>query len=151
MKGMSIVSVTKNSFGKMPDGQEVYVYLLDNGNGLSAEIITYGGIVKNLYVNDKNGIKTDVVLGRDTLKDYLHNDGYLGALIGRHANRIAKGKFNLNGREYCAGINEGYNSLHGGNSGFDKKLWESNAVDGAEPALILTLLSPDGEEGFPDI
>ncbi len=143
------MSITKNIFGKMSDGQEVYVYSLDNGRGLSAEIITYGGIVKNLYVNDENGKKTDVVLGRDTLEEYLHNDGYLGALIGRHANRIAKGKFNLNGREYHAGVNEGNNSLHGGYKGFDKKVWEANAVDGSEPSLILTLLSPDGEEGFP--
>jgi aldose 1-epimerase len=105
--------------------------------------------LKNSYVTDKNGAKTDVVLGRDTLEDYFKNDGYLGALIGRHANRIAKGEFTLNGREYKVGINEGKNSLHGGNTGFDKKLWSAKEIDGAEPALELSLVSEDGEEGFP--
>lgn len=143
------MSVTKTEFGQMPDGEKVYEYLLDNGQGLSAAILTYGGIIKNLYVTDKNGVKTDIVLGRNSLDDYLQNDGYLGALIGRHANRIEGSEFELGGKVYKVGANEGRNSLHGGNIGFDKKLWGSSAVDGKEPALILTLLSPDGEEGFP--
>lgn len=149
MKGTVKMAITKSLYGKLLDGAEVYAYTLDNGLGLSAEILTYGGIVKNLYVTDKNGIKTDVVLGRDTLSDYLSNDGYLGALIGRHANRIAGGEFELNGTKYNVGINEGKNSLHGGNTGFDKKVWSAQAIDGKEPSLVLTLMSPDGEEGFP--
>lgn len=143
------MSIVKTEFGAMPSGEKVYSYLLDNGKGLSAEILNYGGIIKNLYVTDKNGVKTDVALGRDTLEAYLKNDGYLGALIGRHANRIKKGTFILNGESYNVGVNEGNNSLHGGNVGFDQKIWEVNEVDGDEPALVLTLLSPDGEEGFP--
>lgn len=143
------MSIVKTEFGTMPDGEKVYSYLLDNNQGLSAEILNYGGIVKNLYVTDKNGVKTDVALGRDTLNDYLKNDGYLGALVGRHANRIAGGEFVLNGEKHTVGINEGKNSLHGGKIGFDQKLWGANAIDGAEPSLVLTLLSPDGEEGFP--
>jgi aldose 1-epimerase len=143
------MSITKNSFGTTPSGEKVFAYQLSNDNGLSAEILTYGGIVKNLYVTDKNGVKTDVVLGRNTLEDYLHNEGYLGALIGRHANRISKGTFELNGKQYNVGINEGANSLHGGNIGFDKRVWSAEEKDGAEPALILTLISEDGEEGFP--
>ncbi|MCD8390360.1 MAG: galactose mutarotase [Firmicutes bacterium] len=141
--------IVKTEYGKAGD-KTVYCYTLDNGGGLSAEIINYGGIIKNLYFNDKNGVKTDVVLGRDTLDDYFKNDGYLGALIGRHANRIAGGKFTIDGREYNAGINENGNSLHGGNVGFDKKVWdaEESGTD-AEPSLVLSLLSPDGEEGFP--
>lgn len=143
------MAIIKSLYGKTPSGKEVYVYALDNGKGVSAEILTYGGIIKNLYVTDKNGVKTDVVLGRDTLEDYLQNDGYLGAAIGRHANRIARGEFELNGKMYHVGINEGKNSLHGGKIGFDQKVWEAKAVDGAEPSLVLTLTSPDGEEGFP--
>lgn len=143
------MSIIKTEFGTMPDGEKVYSYLIDNGNGLSAEILSYGGIVKSLYVTDKNGVKTDVVLGRDTLSDYLQNDGYLGALIGRHANRIKNSKFELNGEMYKVGTNEGNNSLHGGNVGFDQKIWDVNEADGEEPSLTLTLLSADGEEGFP--
>lgn len=143
------MSIVKTEFGTMPSGEKVYSYLLDNGNGLSAEILNYGGIIKNLYVTDKSGVKTDVALGRDSLEAYLKNDGYLGALIGRHANRIKKGTFILNGETYNVGINEGSNSLHGGKIGFDQKIWEVDEVDGSEPALVLTLLSPDGEEGFP--
>ena len=100
------MSITKTEFGTMPSGEKVYSYLLDNGQGLSAEILNYGVIINNLYVTDKNGIKTDGALGRDTLEDYLKNDGYLGALIGRHANRIKKGMFVLNGETYHVGINE---------------------------------------------
>lgn len=143
------MSITKSLYGKTPAGEEVYEYTLDNGKGVSAQILTYGGIIKNLYVTDRNGVKTDVVLGRDTLEDYLKNDGYLGAAIGRHANRIALGEFELNGKTYHVGINEGRNSLHGGKIGFDQKVWKANAVDGAEPALTLKLTSKDGEEGFP--
>lgn len=143
------MSIVKTEFGTMPSGEKVYSYLLDNGMGLSAEILNYGGIIKNLYVTDKNGVKTDVALGRDTLEDYLKNGGYLGALIGRHANRIKKGKIVLNGETYTVGINEGNNSLHGGKTGFDKKVWDAETIDKDEPALALTLLSPDGDEGFP--
>ncbi len=150
MKGRKTMPITKKSFGTLPSGEEVFVYEMDNGKGLGAEILSYGGIVKNLYFSDKNGTKTDVVLGRDTLEDYLNNDGFLGAAIGRHANRIAGGKFELNGAVYSVDVNEGNNSLHGGARGFDKKVWtvtESGTPD--EPELIMTLTSPDGDEGFP--
>lgn len=129
-------------------GETVYCYTLDNGRGMSAEIITYGGIIKNLYVPDRHGHKTDVVLGRNTLEDYFNNDGYLGALIGRHANRIAGAKFTLNTVEYNVGANERGNSLHGGFCGFDKKVWQA-AADEENTALTMTMTSPDGEEGFP--
>ena len=143
------MAITKTVYGTLPSGEEVMMYTLDNGNGLSAEITNFGGIVKSLYVTDKNGVKTDVVLGRDTLEDYLKNDGYLGALIGRHGNRIAKGEFELNGETYHVGINEGNNSLHGGKIGFDQKVWSAVENDGEEPSLALSLVSADGEEGFP--
>ena len=143
------MSISKTDFGTMPNGEKAYLFTLDNGNGLKAEITNYGGIVKSLFVNDKNGNPTDVVLGRDSLDEYLNNFGFYGAAIGRHANRIANSEFELNGTVYKVGANEGKNSLHGGIIGFDKKLWSAEAVGGSEPSLILSLTSPDMEEGFP--
>lgn len=144
------MAITKKMYGTTPDGESVYEYTLDNNNGMSVVIINYGGIITNLYVTDKNGVKTDVVLGRENLEQYLKNDGYLGALIGRHANRIKKGVFELNGKEYHVGINEGANSLHGGVHGFDQKVWDAieEGTD-SEPSLVLSITSEDGEEGFP--
>lgn len=144
------MGIKKEVYGTMPTGEAIHLYTLDNGNGMTAEILNYGGIVKSLYVKDNKGKKTDVVLGRDSLWDYLKNDGYLGALIGRHANRIKKGEFELSGKIYNVGINEGKNSLHGGVKGFDSKVWDV-VEDGTEeePSLILSIMSKDGEEGFP--
>lgn len=145
------MAITKKLFGKTSCcGKEVYSYTLDNGNGLSAEILNLGGIVRSLYVTTKDGRKIDVVLGRDSFDEYLKNDGYIGALIGRHANRIKNGEFELNGVKYHVGINEGKNSLHGGVKGFDTKIWQ--AYEGGtdeEPALTLRLYSKNGDEGFP--
>ena len=135
--------IKKELFGKLPEG-EVYCYTLDNGKDLSAEIISYGGIIKNLYFKG-----TDVVLGRDTLEDYLENNGCFGALIGRNSNRIRNAEFVLNGKKYILAKNNNGNNLHGGNVGFDKKIWAVEEKDGAEPSLVLTLESKDGEEGFP--
>lgn len=136
-------------FGSLPEG-DVECRTIDNGCGLKADILSYGGIIKSLYVKDKNGEYVDVVLGRDTLEEYLQNDGYYGAAIGRHANRIAGGCFVLDGKKYNVGINEGKNSLHGGANGFDKKLWHAEPVENAEGSgLVLTLVSEDMEEGFP--
>jgi len=144
------MSILKKSFGFMPDGKEVFSYLLDNGKNVKAEIITYAGIVKNLWVKDKNGEYVDVVLGRDSLEEYFTNKGCFGALIGRHANRIYRGKFEINGTEYNVGINNGKNSLHGGIKGFDKYVWDAKEIDDENaPALELTFFSPDGDEGFP--
>lgn len=142
------MSITKALYGTTADGKAVYSYLLDNGKGVAAEIINYGGIVTKILVKDKSGIIRDVVLGRASLAEYENNDGYIGAAIGRHANRIAKGEFEISGKNFKVGINENSNSLHGGVIGFDKKVWEAEEVAG-ENALILTYTSADGEEGFP--
>lgn len=142
------MSVNKRLYGKLPDGSEVFAYTLDNGNGLCAEIINYGGIVTKLIAKDKYGNDRDVVLGRASLEEYLRNDGYIGAAIGRHANRIANGEFELSGTKYKVGINENGNSLHGGVEGFDKKLWYVTELTD-ENAVVLTYTSKDGEEGFP--
>lgn len=135
--------ITKEHFGTL-DGKEVSLYTLDNGSGLVAKISDCGGIITNLVANG-----TDVVLGRDTLEDYLTNSGYYGALIGRNSNRIANSEFDLNGKKYSLYANNGKNNLHGGKIGFDKKVWAAETIDGDEPSLILTLTSPDGDEGFP--
>ncbi len=142
------MSIEKKKFGIMPSGDVIYSYKIDNGKGLSAEIISYGGIVTRLLVADKNGCTRDVVLGRSSLEQYLKNDGYLGAIIGRHANRIAKGSFTLGNECFNVGINENGNSLHGGREGFDKKVWNVLELP-QENAIELSYVSKDGEEGFP--
>ncbi len=142
------MAIEKKLYGTLPDGREVYVYRISNGTGLSAEIINYGGIVTKLETYDKDGNIKDVVLGRASLEEYLDNDGYIGAAIGRHANRIAGGEFELEGKKYTVGKNENGNSLHGGVEGFDKKLWAVTEIE-KENAIVLTYTSPDGEEGFP--
>jgi aldose 1-epimerase len=144
-------SITKAPFGKTDEGTAVDLYTLTNAKGAEAKITTYGGIVVSLKVPDRNGKLDDVVLGYDNLAGYLKNNGpYMGALIGRYANRIAKGKFSLNGKEYVLAQNNGDNHLHGGVRGFDKVVWTGRPLkvrNGA--ALELTYLSKDGEEGYP--
>ena len=135
------VSVAK--FGEV-NGKEVNSYILDNNNGLCAEIISYGGIIKKLVYKG-----VDVVLGRDTMEEYLDNTGCFSALIGRNSNRIANSEFELNGKTYKLYANDGKNNLHGGKIGFDKKVWDAEVIDSEEPALVLSLMSPDGDEGFP--
>ena len=142
--------IKKREYGTAKTGETVYAYTLENANDMSAEIITYGGIVTKLRVPDKNGNHTDVVLGRNNLEEYFENHGYLGAIIGRHANRIAGSKFELNGKAYVLNPNEKENNLHGGKIGFDKLVWTAREEGtDEEPSLILTLRSPDGDEGFP--
>lgn len=135
--------ITKRLFGKV-DEKEVYAYLLDNSNGFSAEIITYGGIVRTLNYKGK-----DVVLGYDTIEDYQNNPDYFGALIGRNSNRIEGASFTLGGVEYKLFANDNRSNLHGGKVGFNSRIWDAEAIDGEEPALKLSLFSPDMEEGFP--
>ena len=141
--------ITKAPFGSA-DGKSVEIYTLKNGNGVEARIITYGGTVVSLKVPDKSGNLGDVVLGYDSLDQYESAEGYLGALIGRYGNRIAKGTFSLDGKEYKLAVNNGVNHLHGGLKGFDKVVWTANSsiqADGLH--LQLTYLSRDGEEGYP--
>jgi aldose 1-epimerase len=144
-------SVNKQPFGKTDDGIAVDLFTLTNTSGAEAKIMTYGGIVISLKVPDRNGKFDDVVLGYDNLDGYLKNNGpYMGAIIGRYANRIAKGTFKLNGVEYHLAVNNGPNHLHGGLKGFDKVVWTAKPLrvpNGA--ALKLTYLSKDGEESYP--
>lgn len=143
------MSITKRFFGQTPDGREVDIYSLTNSNGMTAEIINYGGIVVSLKVPDKNGKLDDVVLGYDNLESYLVNKPYFGAIIGRFANRIENASFELNGVEYKVAKNDGENHLHGGIVGFDKVIWNVKPSESCEEALELTYLSKDGEEGYP--
>ena len=132
------------------DGSQVDLYTLKNSNGLEATITNYGGIVVSLKVPDKNGKLGDVVLGYDTLNDYIGNTPYFGALIGRYGNRIAKGRFTVDGVEYQLAQNNDSNALHGGRRGFDKAVWQAEKVDSSDgPALRLTYTSKDGEEDYP--
>jgi aldose 1-epimerase len=133
-------------FGVLADGSPVDLYTLTNEHGMEARIMTYGGILVSLKVPDSSGNLADVVLGFDSLDQYVKQSPYFGAIVGRYANRIAKGKFTLEGKEYTLAINNGANSLHGGLRGFDKVVWK--AVQESN-LLSLTYVSGDGEEGYP--
>ena len=141
--------ITKHFFGTMEDGRNVHSYLLKNDAGMSVRICEFGGAIMEICVPDRLGRVTDVVAGYDSLRDYVLAPGYLGALVGRVCNRIAKGKFRLDGKEYQIYKNNNGNSLHGGNVGFSHKIWDAKAEDGEEPRLVLTLVSPDGDENYP--
>ncbi|UCF21581.1 MAG: galactose mutarotase [Gemmatimonadota bacterium] len=148
--GEGMPSYQVEPFGTMPDGRAVQLYTLTNAHGARARITDYGGIVTHLFVPDRNGELADVVLGYDSLADYLRDSSYFGAIVGRYANRIARGKFTLEGVEYSLAVNNGPNHLHGGLRGFDKVVWEAEPYSNADEAgLRLTYVSPDGEEGYP--
>jgi aldose 1-epimerase len=140
----------RESFGQTRDGQAVDIYTLKNGRGAEARITTYGGTVVSLTMPDRAGKFDDVVLGFDDIAGFEKTTTYMGALIGRYGNRIAKGRFILNGKEYTLATNNGENHLHGGVRGFDKVVWKARplAARGGQ-ALELTYVSKDGEEGYP--
>ena len=144
-------SITHQPFGKTTDGQSVDIYTLRNTHGMEARITNYGGIVVSLTAPDRHGNFADVVLGYKDLDTYMRPPfPYFGAIVGRYGNRIAKGRFTLDGVEYKLAINNGENSLHGGLKGFDKVVWTAHErKTAAGPALVLTYLSKDGEEGYP--
>ncbi|QOY95624.1 galactose mutarotase [Massilia sp. UMI-21] len=138
--------ISQAPFGQLPGGETITQFTLTNANGMVARIIDFGGIITELHAPDRAGRLADVVLGFDTLAPYLDESPYFGALIGRYGNRIAKGKFTLDGREVCLPTNNGNNHLHGGAPGFDKVKWQAG-VDG--DSLRLAYTSRDGEQGYP--
>ena len=138
--------MTRKHFGIGPEGEDGYLYTLANKNGVEVSITNYGGAITSIIAPDRNGVFGDVVLGYETLDDYVKYPRYFGALIGRSANRIACGKFSLNGVEYQLAQNNGVNHLHGGNKGFDKRVWNA---DETASGLHLKLFSKDGEENYP--
>jgi aldose 1-epimerase len=140
----------KEPFGTTDDGVSVSIYTMKNSKGMEARITNYGGILVSLLVPDKSGRLDDVVLGYDSLPSYIKNNPYFGCLVGRYGNRIAKGIFALDGKEYSLAVNNGANTLHGGLKGFDKVVWDAREQKGkAGQSLVLTYLSKDGEEGYP--
>jgi aldose 1-epimerase len=133
-----------------PGSDPVSEITLTNRQGASAQFISYGAIMTHLFVPDKNGKMGDVVLGMDTPKQYAEVGPYMGCIVGRYANRIAKGLFSLDGKDYAIPVNAGMNSLHGGFKGFAKRVWDfDTGVDPDGPTVRFTLLDPDGTEGFP--
>lgn len=143
-------TVNTEKYGTTADGEKVEKYTISNEQGLEMSVITYGGIITSFKVPDKKGKYEDIVLSLDSLSQYEEKNPYFGAIIGRYGNRIAKGKFSLNGTEYVLETNDGKNHLHGGEKGFDKVVWEvesSNSEDSA--TLTLSYTSKDGEGGYP--
>jgi aldose 1-epimerase len=142
--------VTRALFGTLRNNTPVEIYTLTNAHGVEMRVINYGGIITSLKVPDRSGHVDDVVLGFETIDDYLKDPPYFGALIGRYGNRIAKGRFTLDGRTYELATNNGPNHLHGGVKGFDKVLWNAMPADsGNGVSVTLTRTSADGEEGYP--
>lgn len=142
-------SIEKSSFGKTKDGVALDLYTLKNEAGMTVAITNYGGTIVTWTAPDKNGKYEDITLGCDSIGGYEKGVPFFGALIGRYGNRIAKGKFNLEGKTYTLATNNGANHLHGGLKGFDKVVWTATPVEGAESALKLTYTSKDMEEGYP--
>ncbi len=144
------MNIVKEYYGKTTDGEPVDIYTLTNNNGMTVRITNYGGIVQTLTAPDKNGKYEDVVLGYDSLKSYIEATPYFGAIVGRYGNRIANGKFTLDGVEYTLAQNDGKNHLHGGIKGFDKVVWDATPIKSDDAvSLKLEYLSKDGEEGYP--
>jgi len=143
-------SVVRSAFGSMPDGRPVERFVFGNAHGLEVSAITYGGIITSLRVPDRDGRMGDVVLGFDSLEPYLAGTPYFGAIIGRYGNRIAGGRFELDGTTYQLATNNGANHLHGGNVGFDKVLWAGEPFQSdSAVGVVFTYTSVDGEEGYP--
>jgi len=148
-KGTEMMNIEKTVFGET-DGNTVHLYTLTNDHGMIAKITNYGAIVTELHAPDRNGVFEDIVLGFDTLEGYFAGHPYFGAIAGRVANRIAGGRFTLDGREYQLATNNGQNHLHGGDRGFDKVVWDSEPIEAdLGPAVKLTYISKDGEEDYP--
>jgi aldose 1-epimerase len=142
--------INQSTFGEMPDGTPVEQFCLTNQNNVRVEILSLGGIIRRWLIPNSQKTHTDIVLGYDTVNDYLSDDSYLGALVGRYANRINQGKFSLAGSDYQTDINLGENCLHGGSKGFNSKVWKTTVLSSDDnPSILLELTSPDGDQGFP--
>tara|TARA_R110002096_G_scaffold207800_1_gene394277 strand:+ start:1942 stop:3126 length:1185 start_codon:yes stop_codon:yes gene_type:complete len=144
------LTIEKSDLGKTQDGTIIEQYTLKNVKGVELKVITYGGRITSLKVPNKNGNFENVILGFDSIEDYEKDNPFFGALIGRYGNRIANGKFTLNGEDYKLATNDGSNHLHGGVNGFDRVVWVAEPIEGdTNSTLKLTYLSKDGEEGYP--
>ncbi|GAA1010681.1 aldose 1-epimerase [Acrocarpospora pleiomorpha] len=143
-------SITKKHFGTLPNGKKIDIYTLRNAGGMRVKILTYGGILQSIEVPDSSGELANVTLGFDNLSDYVSKSPYFGCITGRYANRIAKGRFTLDGRTYQLAVNNGPNHLHGGDKGFDKRVWKAQPFKRHDSVgLVLTYTSANGEENYP--
>ena len=140
------MTISKHAFGTLADGTPVTCWTLVNENGLRANVLDYGVTIQSVIVPDKNGNPVDVVLGYDTIAEYISDDCYLGATIGRFANRIKRAEFELNGKSYALFANNGDNHLHGGKRGFNGYVWNAEQIGNT---IVFSRVSPDGEEGYP--
>lgn len=151
-EGEKKMSVNKESYGTTPEGTEVDLFTLTNNNGLKVKIISYGAMIISVEVPDRDGKFENITLHRDSLEDYLADNPYFGCVVGRYANRIAKGKFTLDDVEYTLATNNDANHLHGGEKGFDKHVWNADSFAPEDDNLVgvtFSLVSPDGDEGYP--
>ncbi|HEV7776545.1 MAG TPA: aldose epimerase family protein [Luteibacter sp.] len=147
---VSAAEAKRGEFGRMPDGTAVEAVTLSNGHGVSARIINLGASLQSLMTPDRQGKSADIVLGYPSLDGYLSKPNYFGATVGRFANRIAKGRFSLDGKNYSVPVNDGPNSLHGGLKGFDKVVWTITEVkSGPAASVSMRYVSPDGDQGYP--
>jgi len=144
------MAVEKKSFGFLPDGDEVFEYIITNAAGVSVSALSYGCIIRTMMVPDRNSVLGDIVLGFDHLEDYIESTHYIGAVIGRFANRIDHGRFSLQGKSYQLNTNMSPHHLHGGVQGFDKKIWKATPVENEMGSgVTFQYFSVDKEEGFP--
>ncbi len=142
--------ITKKLFGTLDNGMKVYLYTLHNQIGAELKVTNFGATVVSLTMPDRNGNYKDIVLGYDSLKSYENGTSYFGAIVGRYANRISKGKIKIDDKTYQLSVNEGENQLHGGKVGFNKMLWTAKTFNSKiGPSIKLTLVSPDGDQGYP--
>lgn len=145
-----LARIVTTPYGVLPSGDSVSMFTLTNANGIELRAITYGGIVTSLRAPDRTGTMGDIVLGYDSLAGYLRTTPYFGAIVGRYGNRIAKGRFTLDGATYALATNNGANALHGGLVGFDKVLWRAEPWEsGGKVGVVFRYVSRDGEEGYP--
>ncbi|MGK5009511.1 aldose epimerase family protein [Janthinobacterium sp. MDB2-8] len=150
MTPVDSVSVTQAPFGILPDGQQVTVFTLTNRQGMRVKVLDLGAIISEIHVPDRDGIFADVVLGFERIEPYLANSAFLGAVIGRFGNRIAAGRFSLDGKDYQLAVNNAPNHLHGGNQGFHQVMWQAEPFTTDDAVgVMFTRSSPDGEDGYP--
>jgi aldose 1-epimerase len=146
----AVASITHAPYGTLPDGRQVDLYTMQNANGVTVKFLSLGGCITEIDIPDRKGDAGNIVLGHDGLQGYNSNTGYFGAIVGRYANRVAKGSFSLNGQTYHLPINNGANSLHGGTEGFNLQVWQVTPRSAADNAsAVLTYTSPDGQDGYP--
>ncbi len=142
--------LTRRTFGHLPDGRQVDAIALHNRAGMELDVLTFGGIIRTLRTRDRRGLLDDIVLGFDTLGPYAAKTTYLGSLVGRYSNRIARGRFTLDGHAYMLATNNGPNHLHGGVNAWNRALWDAELFEtGDRAGIVFRYTSPDGEEGYP--